>query len=209
MFKRIILLSRSNVITKQKLIQQMKKLNAIIAMLFVAGTVSAQTTWTVDKAHSKLGFSITHLMISEVDGLFKSFDAKITSSKEDFSDAVVELTADVNTIDTDNEGRDGHLKSEDFFDAAKFPSFSFKSTSFTKVADKKYKVAGNLTLRGITKPVELEATLGGTMVDPRSKKTVAGFKVTGTIKRSDFGIGSSGPGLGDEVMLNAKTEFKN
>jgi polyisoprenoid-binding protein YceI len=187
----------------------MKKLNAIIAILFIAGSVSAQTTWTVDKAHSKLGFSITHMMISEVDGSFNSFDAKIISSKEDFSDAVVELTADVNTIDTDNSGRDGHLKSEDFFDAAKYPSLSFKSTSFTKVADKKYKVTGNLTLRGVTKPVELEATLGGTMVDQRSKKTVSGWKVTGVIKRSDFGVGSSGPGLGDEVTLSAKAEFKN
>jgi len=187
----------------------MKKFYSILAMLLVIGSTFAQTTWTVDKAHSKLGFSITHMMISEVDGLFKTFDAKITSSKEDFSDAVVELTADVNTIDTDNEGRDGHLKSADFFDAAKFPSLSFKSTSFTKVADKKYKVAGDLTLHGVTKAVELEATLGGTMVDPRSKKTVAGWKVTGTIKRSDFGVGSSGPGLGDEVTLNAKTEFKN
>ena len=187
----------------------MKKLYAIIAMLLVAGTVSAQTTWTVDKAHSKLGFSITHLMISEVEGSFNSFDAKIISAKEDFSDAVVELTADVNTIDTDNSGRDGHLKSADFFDVAKFPSLTFKSTSFTKIADKKYKVVGNLTMHGVTKPVELEATLGGTMVDQRSNKTISGWKVSGTIKRSDFGVGSSGPGLGDEVTLNAKAEFKN
>src|SRR5215207_5933153 len=98
----------------------MKKFYSILAMLLVTGSTFAQTTWTVDKAHSKLGFSITHMMISEVDGLFKTFDAKIISSKEDFSDATVELTADVTTIDTDNEGRDGHLKSEDFFDAAKF-----------------------------------------------------------------------------------------
>jgi polyisoprenoid-binding protein YceI len=187
----------------------MKKTYAIVAMLLVTGGVFAQTTWTVDKAHSKLGFSITHMMISEVDGTFNSFDAKIVSTNEDFSDATIELTADVNSIDTNNEGRDGHLKNEDFFDAPKYPTLVFKSTEFKKIADKKYKLIGNLTMHGVTKPVELEATLGGTMVDKRSNKTVAGFKVTGTIKRSDFGVGSSGPGLGDEVVLNAKAEFKN
>jgi len=186
----------------------MKKTYAIVAMLLVTGSVLAQTTWTVDKAHSKLGFSITHMMISEVDGTFNSFDAKIVSTKEDFSDATIELTADVNSIDTNNEGRDGHLKNEDFFDAAKYPTFTFKSTSFTKVADKKYKLVGDLTMHGVTKPVELEATLGGT-TPGRNNKTVAGFKVTGVIKRSDFGVGSSGPSLGDEVTLTAKAEFKN
>jgi polyisoprenoid-binding protein YceI len=187
----------------------MKKTYGIIAMLLVTGSVFAQTTWTVDKAHSKLGFSITHMMISEVDGTFNAFDAKIVSSKEDFSDASIELTADINSIDTNNEGRDGHLKSADFFDVAKHPTLTFKSTEFKKVADKKYKLVGNLTMHGITKPVELEATLGGTAVDARNNKTVAGFKVTGTIKRSDFSVGSSGPGLGDEVTLSAKAEFKN
>lgn len=186
----------------------MKKTYVMIAMLFVTVGAFAQTTWTVDKAHSKLGFSITHMMISEVDGAFKAFDAKIVSTKEDFSDATIELSADISSIDTDNEGRDNHLKSADFFDAAKHPTLTFKSTEFKKVADKKYKLVGNLTMHGITKLVELEATLGGT-AQGRDNKTVAGFKVTGTIKRSDFSVGSSGPGLGDEVMLTAKAEFKN
>ncbi len=187
----------------------MKKTYAIMAMLLVTGSMLAQTTWTVDKAHSKLGFSITHMLISEVDGTFNSFDAKIVSTKEDFSDATIELTADINSVDTNNEDRDGHLKSADFFDAANHPTLTFKSTAFKKVADKKYKLIGNLTIHGITRPVELEATLGGTTVDSRSNKIIAGFKVTGIIKRSDFSVGSSGPGLGDEVTLSAKTEFKN
>jgi polyisoprenoid-binding protein YceI len=185
----------------------MKKLNVFIVLLLLAGSAFAQTTWTVDKAHSKLGFTVTHLMISEVDGTFNSFDAKITSSKDDFSDAVVELTADVNSVDTNNEGRDKHLKSADFFDAAQFSTLTFKSTSIKKTGDKTYKVTGDLTMHGITKSVELDATLIGTTAG-RDGKKIAGWKVTGTINRIDFKVGTSGPGVGDEVTLTAKTEFK-
>jgi polyisoprenoid-binding protein YceI len=185
----------------------MKKLNAMIVMLLVTGSVLAQTTWTVDKSHSKLGFSVSHMMISEVDGAFNSFDAKITSSKEDFSDASIELTADVNSIDTNSEGRDKHLKSADFFDAAQFPTLTFKSTSVKKTGEKTYKVTGDLTMHGVTKSVELDATLIGTAAG-RDGKKVSGWKVTGTINRIDFKVGTSGPGVGDEVTLTAKTEFK-
>jgi polyisoprenoid-binding protein YceI len=149
-------------------------------------------------------------MVSSVEGNFKSFDAKITSSKADFSDAVIELTADVASIDTDSEKRDEHLKSADYFDVAKFPTLAFKSTSFKKVSEKKYKLVGNLTLHGVTKSVELDATLNGTAVHPYTKKTIAGFKVTGVIKRSDFGISPGTPtsALSDEVELNANAEFE-
>lgn len=166
-------------------------------------------TWSVDKDHSKLGFSITHLMVSSVEGRFKSFDAKITSTKDDFSDAVVELTADVNSIDTDNESRDKHLKSPDYFDAAQFSQAVFKSTSFRKVSDKKYKMSGNLTMHGITKPVELDVVFNGTAVHPYTKKTIAGFNVSGTIKRTDFDIASSTPSaaLSDEVVIATNAEF--
>ena len=186
----------------------MKK--ALFFILFVATSASVfAQTWSVDKAHSKLGFSITHLMVSSVEGSFKTFDAKITSSKDDFSDAVVELTADVNSIDTDNEGRDKHLKSPDYFDAATYSTATFKSTSFKKVEDKKYKLIGNLTLHGVTKPVELDVTLNGTAVHPYTKKTIAGFKVSGTIKRTDFAIAPSTPGaaLSDEVTISTNAEF--
>lgn len=195
--------------TNQENESTMKKFNVLFVMLLLATGVFAQATvYKVDKAHSKLGFEISHMMVSEVDGTFNSFDATITTTKEDFSDASVELTADVNTVDTNNEGRDKHLKSADFFDAAQFGTLTFKSKSFTKTGDKTYKVAGDLTMRGVTKPVTLEATLTGSVVDPRSQKKVVGFKVSGTVKRSDFGVGSTNPGLGDEVTLNAKTEFK-
>ena len=166
-------------------------------------------TWSVDKAHSQLGFSVSHLSISEIGGAFRSFDSKITSSKDDFSDASVELTADVNSINTGVDQRDTHLKSPDFFDAAKFSTLTFKSKTFKKVSGKKYQVTGDLTLHGITKPVTLDVTFNGTTVNPQSKKTLAGFKITGTIKRTDFGIASSFPAamLGDDVALIANTEF--
>lgn len=184
----------------------MKKITVLFAMLFVAAGVFAQTTYKVDKAHSKVGFAISHMMISEVEGQFNAFDATLVSSKEDFSDATVEFTTDVNTINTNVERRDGHLKGPDFFDAAKYPTITFKSTSFKKTGDKTYKIVGNLTMHGVTKPVTLDATLTGTATGRDGKKIVA-FKVTGVINRIDFGVGTSGPSTGDEVTLTAKTEF--
>jgi polyisoprenoid-binding protein YceI len=186
----------------------MKKI--IFALSFSLLTVVGfAQTWSLDQSHAKLGFSITHMMVSDVEGSFKSFNASIVSSKDDFSDAVVELTADVNSIDTDNEKRDEHLKNPDFFDAAKYPTMTFKSKSFRKISEKKYKLIGDLTLHGVTKSVELDVTLNGTTVHPYSKKTIAGFKVTGVLKRSDFAISKDTPSamLSDEVVITANAEF--
>jgi polyisoprenoid-binding protein YceI len=187
----------------------MKKATIIAAALLISSAATFAQTWSVDKAHSRLGFNVTHLTVAELGGTFNSIDAKITSSKPDFTDAVIELSADINSINTDNEQRDGHLKSPDFFDAAKFPTFTFKSTSFKKVSDKKYKLSGDLTLHGVTKPVVLDVTFNGTTTNPMSKKTIAGFNIAGKIKRSDFGIAPSMPAamLADEVALQASTEF--
>ena len=182
---------------------------AMSAILISFNVVGQTSSWSLDKNHGKLGFTITHLMVSEIEGSFKSFDAKITAPKADFTDAVVELTADASSINTDNDARDKHLKTADFFDVAKFASLTFKSTSFKKSGPKNYKVQGSLTMHGVTKPVVLDVTCNlGT--DPRSQKPIAGFKITGIVKRSDFGIGSSFPAamLGDEVTLNANAEFK-
>lgn len=183
------------------------KLFAVIAALAVVQSGFAQT-WKLDKAHARLGFDVTHLMVSDVEGGFKTFDITVTSSKDDFTDAQIDLTADVNSISTDNEKRDGHLKSPDFFDAAKYGTLSFKSTSLKKVGDKTYKLSGNLTMHGVTKPVELDVTLTGTTIHPMSKKHIAGFKITGVFKRSDFGIGASTPTsiVSDEVTLNSSIE---
>lgn len=167
-------------------------------------------TWTVDKAHSKVGFTVTHLLLSEVDGNFKTFDAKITSAKPDLSDAVMEMTADVNSINTENERRDGHLKSPDWFDAAKYPTVTFKSTSFKKVEGKKYKATGDLTMHGVTKPVTLDVTLNGpiTQESPKGKQDKAGLKVTGTLNRVDFGVGKPGGAVvSEEIAINVNGEF--
>jgi polyisoprenoid-binding protein YceI len=184
-------------------------LTALSAILFSFKTIEPRV-WSLDKAHAKLGFSITHLMVSDVEGGFKTFDATVTSSKEDFSDAVTEMTADVASINTDNEKRDAHLKSVDFFDAAKYPSIIFKSTSFKKAGGNKFKVTGNLTMHGITKLITLDAVYRSGL-NPMSKKPVTGFKITGTLNRSDFGIGGSMPTavLGEEVSLVANAEFVN
>lgn len=179
---------------------------AIAAISFAFRTTN-QTTWTLDKSHGKLGFTVTHLLVSDVEGWFKDFDAKITSSKDDFSDATVEMTANVSSINTESEQRDTHLKNADFFDVAKFPTLTFKSKSFKKEGIY-YKIVGDLTMHGLTKSVNLLA-ICKTGSNPMSKKTIAGFKVTGNIKRSDFGIGASMPTsvVSDEVAIIANAEF--
>jgi polyisoprenoid-binding protein YceI len=184
-----------------------KTILSTAALLILAGSTFAQD-WNLDKAHSQVNFSIGHMGISEIGGTFGAVTAKFTSSKDDFSDAVIELTADVNSINTGNEQRNNHLKTADFFDAAKFSTFTFKSTSFKKTGDKTYQLTGDLTLHGITKTVTLNATFNGTATNMQ-KKTVAGFKVTGIVKRSDFNIGTGMPAgmLTDDVTLVANTEF--
>ncbi|MBD2699122.1 YceI family protein [Spirosoma sp. BT702] len=190
---------------------QFKPLLLAASMLLAFSTSYAQT-WALDKSHAKVGFTVTHMMLAEVDGQFKTFEAKITSSKPDFSDAVFEYSADVNSIDTGNERRDGDMKSEKWFDAAKFPTLTFKSKSFQKVADNKFKLTGDLTIHGVTKPV----TLDGTMVGPKQMQgrdgkpgpEKVGFKLVGTIKRTDFGVGGSGAmPVSEEVELRATGEF--
>jgi polyisoprenoid-binding protein YceI len=187
----------------------MKKLILIAGSVIFCYSSALAQSWSLDKSHAKLGFSITHMTISDVDGSFKNFDVKVNSANPDFSDASVELTADINSINTDNDGRDKHLKGEDYFNAEKFPTLNFKSTSLKKVKGNTYALAGNLTMHGVTKPVVLSVTFNGTTQNPMSKKTVAGFKIGGKIKRSAFAIAPSTPSamLGDDVTLNANIEL--
>jgi polyisoprenoid-binding protein YceI len=189
----------------------MKKISYILAALSITllSFIKLQSSiWALDTIHSNLRFSVTSLQISEIEGTFKMTKSTITAQKEDFSDAVVLMTADASTIDTENTDRDTHLKSADFFDTAKYPAITFKSNRFEKTSENKYKVTGDLTMHGITKEIVLEAVARyGT--HPMSKKTLAGFKVTGTIKRSDFGIASSTPVamLNDEVSIVANAQY--
>lgn len=187
----------------------MKKYLLSALLSFVAWTAFSQT-WKLDPAHSRLAFATVHFGISDVSGQFNTFQGSITSSKPDFSDAVFELTAEIKSLDTEVEMRDNHLKSADFFDAEKFPTLTFKSTGLQKNGDNKYKLTGDLTLHGVTKPVTLELQYRGSLEHPQTKKMVAGFQAIGVIKRSDFGIGTKFPNnmLSDEVRIKADGEFQ-
>jgi polyisoprenoid-binding protein YceI len=149
------------------------------------------------------------MMVSDVEGSFKIFDVKVISSNDDFKDAQIELSADISSINTDNDARDKHLKTADFFDAEKFPTLTFKSTEFKQVEGKNYKLTGNLTMHGVTRWISLDVKFNGKIINPNSQKTIAGFKITGTLKRSDFGIGKSMPeaAISDEIEINANMEI--
>ena len=144
-------------------------------------------TYKIDPMHSEIKFRVKHLMISNVTGEFKTFDATVTAEAADFSDASISFEADINSISTNNEQRDGHLKSDDFFNAEQFPKMTFVSTSVEKTGDDELLVHGNLTIRDVTKPVTLKAEVGGTMVDFYGQ-TKVGFDVSGTIQRKDFNL---------------------
>ena len=146
----------------------------------------APSKWTIDKAHSNVKFTVTHLVVSDVDGSFKIFDGSMEHTKADYSDAKISFTVDVASVNTDNDMRDKHLKSDDFFNAEKFPAMKFQSTSFTPLGGNKYKLAGNLTIRDVTKPVVFETTYGGTV--NTMGKTKAGFKAKTTINRFDYNL---------------------
>lgn len=188
----------------------MKK-TILIALMAVLTqlSVNAQTTWTVDKAHAKINFTVVHLGISDVDGIFKNFDATIKASKPDFSDGVFEFSADVNSINTEIDMRDDHLRGPDFFDVAKYPKLTFKSTSIKPLGKNKYALKGNLTMRGITKPVTFNLTYRGTIPHPMTKANVAGFQLSGKILRKDFNLGPGYPApmISDEVEIKANGEF--
>jgi polyisoprenoid-binding protein YceI len=187
----------------------MKKIIIPLLLFAVTAYVSAQEqSWTLDKNHAKLGFVVTHMMISDVEGQFNTFDIILHSDKSDFTDAKIELTADINSVNTDVEMRDNDLKSDKYFDAGKYPVLTFKSISMTLVGDKKYQLTGNLTMHGITKPVKLDVNLRGPVENPYSKKLTAGFVITGTLNRSDFQVGSPSEAfVSNEVRIVASGEF--
>lgn len=171
----------------------------------------AAVKWSIDKAHSGVKFSVSHLVISEVEGSFKLFEGSMENTKADFSDAKINFTIDVNSINTDNEKRDAHLKSDDFFNAEKFPQIKFESSSFSPLGGNKYKLSGNLTIRDITKPVTFDVTYGGNTVMYGTTK--AGFKAKTTINRFDYNLKwdktTEGGGLvvGKDIDITVNTEM--
>jgi polyisoprenoid-binding protein YceI len=159
----------------------------IATFLLTQNFLSAQPAWDIDPVHSNVTFTVTHLVISEVEGSFRVFSGKMLASKEDFTDANIDFTVDVKSINTNNETRDKHLKSDDFFNAEKFPQMTFSSKSFRKVSGNKYLLSGNLTIRDITKIVVFNVTYGGTEKD-RQGNAKAGFTATTTINRFDYNL---------------------
>lgn len=144
--------------------------------------MDAKTTWAIDPSHSEITFKIKHMMISTVSGHFGKFDAYIEAANDDFKDATASVDIQIDSINTNDKNRDAHLQSEEFFDAAKFPKMTFKSTSF----DGK-KLTGDLTIKGTTKEVALDVDFNGTATDPYGQ-TKAGFEITGEISRKAFGL---------------------
>ncbi len=172
----------------------------------------APTKWSLDKAHSNVKFAVTHMVVTETEGSFKLFDGSMEHSKDDFSDAKIEFTVDVNSINTDNENRDKHLKNDDFFNVEKYPTIKFVSTSFVPAGEKKYKLNGNLTIRDVTKPVVFDVTYGGSVNDRGGVKS--GFKGKTSINRFDYGLKwnkateAGGLVVSKEVDITVNVELK-
>lgn len=191
----------------------MKKLIILSSMFAVTMFATAQSTsWSVDNSHSNVKFTVTHLVVSEVDGSFRTYSGNIESTKADFDGAVINFTVDVNSVNTDNEMRDKHLKADDFFNAEKYPQMSFKSSSFKKASDKKYVLEGDLTIKDVTKRVKFDVYYGGTVKDPYGN-TKAGFKATSKISRKEFKLTwnpmteAGGAVVADEVEIKLNLEF--
>ena len=187
----------------------MKKIIILLAFVAMQTAVFAQGVWKVDKMHSSLKFTVTHLAVSDVDGVFKDFDVTITTTKPDFSDAKFELVAQVASINTGVDYRDNDLKSDKFFNAPVNPTLTFTSTGITKTTPGHYKLTGNLTMHGITKTVTMDLWYRGTIVNPMSKGNDAGFQLTGTIDRTAFNIASGYPNamISTDVVIKADGEF--
>ena len=192
----------------------MKKIKFIIlfGLIILTGHSIAQTTtWKIDPVHSKIGFSVRHLIISEVEGRFKSFEGSVTTDKEDFNGSKIVFSLDARSVFTDNTRRDNDLKSANFFDAEKYPEITFKSTSFEKVEGNKYKLEGNFTIKGITNHIIMDVIYGGTIKDPWGNMR-AGFKITGKINRFDYNLKwnklleAGGAVVGKEITITCNLE---
>jgi polyisoprenoid-binding protein YceI len=174
----------------------------IHASAFILNEISK---WSLDDSHSRLGFTINHRGITDVHGEFSKFQVNLSQPNSDFTDASIEMTAESKSINTGISMRDNHLRAEDYFNVDKFPTLNFKSTSVKKLKDNEYEVLGDFTMKGVTKKVKLTAIHTGTTKTKGGQ--AAGLKISGVVKRSDYGIGEIGPGLSDEVKLMADLEI--
>jgi polyisoprenoid-binding protein YceI len=187
--------------------------NDVPTQLVSIDTEVKDQVWSVDKVHSKVGFAVTHLVISEVEGKFAVYDGQITTKSVDFEDSVISFSVDVTSLNTDNEMRDDHLKSDDFFNAKQFPQMKFESTSFTKKGKGKYKLKGHLMIRDVSKEVGFDVKFGGIASNDGYGNTKAGFKATTTINRFDYGLKwnglteAGGLTVGEEVEIVLNLQF--
>jgi polyisoprenoid-binding protein YceI len=170
------------------------------------------TKWAIDPTHSKVGFKVKHLMISNVTGSFRDFKGEATTAGNDFSTAVISFSLNTASVDTEMADRDAHLKSADFFDTEKFPVLTFKGNSMKDLGDDIYELTGSLTIKDVTKPVKLEVEFGGVGSDPWGN-VKAGFSITGKINRKDWGLNwnaaleAGGVLVSDEVKINCDIEL--
>jgi polyisoprenoid-binding protein YceI len=172
----------------------------------------AKTKWLLDPMHSELQFKIKHLMISNVSGALKNFQAEVETEEEDFSTAKINLVAEMDSISTNNDQRDAHLRNSDFFEVEKYPELKFKSTKVERTDSDIFALHGELSLKGVTKPVKLNVEFNGTTKDPWGNERAA-FTVTGKINRADWGVNfnsvmeTGGVMLGEEVKITSELEF--
>ncbi len=189
----------------------MKKILFSFLILLAANfSYGQKTTWKDDPMHSKLTFTVVHRGFSDIFGLFEKFNATITTTKPDFSDAAFTLSVDVSSINTEVKMRDDDLRSKNFFEVAKYPTMTFKSTAITKTTGMKdrFKITGDLTMHGVTKQVTMNMWYRGTLFDPAFKKNKAGFQITGILNRNDFNVGAPDPfDISTDVMIKADGEF--
>lgn len=172
-------------------------------------TYSVMQSWSIDSAHSRLGFKVKHMGISDANGAFDKVTCSVNTANDvDFNGATFEMTIDANSINTGLDARDNHLMSDDFFAVSKFPTLQFKSTSCKKMKDNKYQITGALTMHGITKEVTLDATHNGNAKN-RAGSDIAGFYISGKINRLDFEVGKDMPlaVVENSVLLQADLEF--
>ncbi|HVT86096.1 MAG TPA: YceI family protein [Chitinophagaceae bacterium] len=172
----------------------------------------ATTKWVIDPTHSEIHFKVRHLMVSWVTGSFKQFNAEVETNGDDISTSKVRFTAEISSITTNNEQRDAHLRTGDFFDAENHPQLTFESSKLEKIDDENYKVYGTLTMRGVSKNIALNAEFGGFAKDPWGNTRI-GITISGKINRKDFGVSFSMVSetgsilLGEEVTINANAQF--
>jgi len=167
--------------------------------------------WKLDPTHSELGFKVRHLMISNVSGYISNFEVEGETREEDFSTAKIRLKADMNSIHTNNDQRDAHLRNSDFFETDKYPELVFESSKVEKLDDENFILSGNLAIKNIVHPVQLKLEFSGIAKDPWGGER-AGFTVSGKIKRSDWGINfglleTGGAMLGDEVKIQSEIQM--